>query len=356
MGRKRSSTQRFVQQAVGPNVLFIYLFIFDSNDPESLNQAKAKSMLNNHSRTDGRLLAQFRKTTVQQGILSKHASGSALVTFRDDNSQEEATSILAAVTLQVGQARCTSAFPAGRGDIDVSVSSFKEDDSINTSVLQSYLQRILDVCVQDAQEDSQNNTDGEKIYHPLLLVPAKAAIGLVVTVKILQNAGNVGDASLLACIAALLDTRIPCREHGISLDEKTGRIWWQPKSYNSARNEPGTTTHGCRCSERGETQHQMKFPILLLPVTIGMYYNETREVEDKIRNWLVDPSTAEEPSLSTIITMVVNARAPDQILLLDFCPSSGHNDGDCSIRTKDLALVSQIAKARAEELKRILVT
>ena len=100
----------------------------------------------------------------------------------------------------------------------------------------------------------------------------------------------------------------------------------------------------------------MKFPILPLPVTIGMYCNETREVEDKRRNWLVDPSTAEEPSLSTIITMVVNAHAPDQILVVDFCPSSGDNNGDCSIRTKDLALVSQIAKARAEELKRILIT
>lgn len=312
-------------------------------------------MLNNHSRADGRLLAQFRKTTVQQGILSKHASGSALVTFRDDNCQEESTSILAAVTLQVGQPRCTSTFPAGRGDIDVTVTSFKEDDSINVSVLQSYLQRILDVCVQEAQEDC-SVTDGEKNYHPLLLIPAKAAIGLVVTVKILQNAGNVGDASLLACIAALLDTRIPCREHGISLEEKTGRIWWQPKCYDSERNEPHKTAKGCRCLERGETQYQMKFPILPLPVTIGLYCSETTEgVDNKRRNWLVDPSTPEESSLSTIFTMVVNAHAPEQILLFDFCPSSGENDGNCSIRTKDLALVSQIAKARAEELKRIVV-
>jgi exosome complex RNA-binding protein Rrp42 (RNase PH superfamily) len=311
-------------------------------------------MLQSHSRADGRLLAQFRDTTIQQGILSKHAAGSALISFRNDDSQDESTSILAAVTLQVGQPRCTAEFPAGRGDIDVTVSSFKEDDSINISVLQSYLQRTLDVCIEGAQDD-MISTDEDKLYHPLLLVPAKAAIGLVVTVKILQNAGNVGDAALLACIAALMDTRIPCREHGISLDEKTGRIWWQPKGYDAERKKEGNTATGCRCSERGETQHKMRFPLLPLPVTIGSYCNETSEVDDRRRNWLIDPSSAEECSMSTMITVVVNGHAPEQILLLDFCPSSGENNKFYSLRTKDLILVAQIAKARAEELKRILV-
>ncbi|GAX14930.1 hypothetical protein FisN_12Lh368 [Fistulifera solaris] len=311
-------------------------------------------MLQSHSRADGRLLAQYRKTTIQQGVLSKHASGSALVSFRNDENQDESTSILAAVTLQVGQPMCTAAFPAGRGDIDVTVSSFKEDDSINISVLQSYLQRTLDVCAQEALEDSIS-TGEDNHYHPLLLVPAKAAIGLVVTVKILQNAGNVGDAALLACIAALMDTKIPCREHGISLDEKTGRIWWQPKGYDAERTKEGNIATGCRCSERGETQHKMRFPLLPLPVTVGLYCSETSELEDKRRNWLVDPSSAEECSMSTMITMVVDGHAPEQILLLDFCPSFGENNRICSLRTKDLALVAQIAKARAEELKRILV-
>lgn len=307
-------------------------------------------MLQSNSRADGRLLAQFRRTTIQQGILSKHASGSALVTFLDDNGQCEPTSVLVAVTLQVGQPRSTSDCPAGRGDIDVTVSSFKEEDSINTSVLQSYLQRMLDVCIQEAEDELLNqetNDPQEHSYHPLLLVPGKAAIGLVVTVKILHNAGNIGDASLLACVAALLDTRIPCRDHGVSVEEKTGRIWWQPE-----RNE----SHAKGVAEKGSARKRMKFPILPLPVTIGLYSSEATEGDDRRRNWLVDPSTPEESSLSTIITMVVNAHSPDQILLLDFCPSLGDNGGNSSIRTKDLALVSQIAKARAEELKRILVS
>jgi exosome complex RNA-binding protein Rrp42 (RNase PH superfamily) len=239
------------------------------------------------------------------------------------------TSVLAAVTLQVGQPTNTTLdCPAGEGDVlvaNIVVADQTQSSSLNIPVLQSFLQRVLDITVQAARTENDTTTT-----HPLVLVPGSAALRLVVTIHILQDAGNLVDACVVAAVAALLDARLPTAD-GFVLDE--GRVWLLPDDDDTPNK-------------------RLALPILPIPLSMGLWSTTTTDEDDddtapqETHHWMVDPSQVEEASLSTLLTCVVNGNDPDQVLLLD--ASGGH------VTISDVALAGQMAAGRAKELRSIL--
>lgn len=201
--------------------------------------------------------------------------------------------------------------------------------NINVPILQSFLQRVLDASIAAAKGDD----DDQQQQHPLLLIPGVAAIRLIVTVQILQAGGNVTDASLLACVAALLDANIPTRD---AFEQRDGKIWWKDDEDNN--NETFTK--------------RLKLPILPIPLTMGLFVTYDNSDKKEKHTWIADPSFQEEECLSWyMLTVVVNgalSETPD-VLLLD---GSGKN---ASISRTDLALAVQMAHGRAQEIRQVLL-
>ena len=286
------------------------------------------------TRPDGRLFAQARPTTVQPTLLSKHAAGSAQVSLGDTN-------VVASVTLQVGQPTTSPECPAGQGDVLVAsvqasagttAGTSGNQQNLNISILQSFLQRILDVMV-DKAVDSDNTGNGMDSMHPLVLIPGSQAVRLVVSIQILQDAGNLIDACLLASVAALLDAKLPRAVQDGA---------WVLK--------PSASPNESSANHPEESYKRLKFPILPIPLTMGLYLPKSQN-DDKNCRWMVDPTNQEEGCLETMLTVVVNGNSSSQqeeILCLD---SSG-----ASFSTTHLALAVKMAAGRAQEVCPLLVS
>jgi exosome complex RNA-binding protein Rrp42 (RNase PH superfamily) len=285
---------------------------------------------NKKTRPDGRLFSQARPTTIQKGILTKNSAGSAIVTFGAHGKACNTTIVLAAVSLQVGQPTTSPDCPAGKGDVVVTVGD-NGNASVNISILQSFLQRVMDACVDSAVDGNTSQHAGqrkEQQQHPLVLIPGKAAMRLCVTVQLLQGAGNVGDACILACVAALQDARIPT-DDSVHLSE-SGTVYWK---------------------HDGQTK-QLQLPILPIPLTMGLWLAtdsgaEEHSEEKTPRIWIVDPDHDEAECMSTTLTVIVNGAANHSVLLLDL-------SGNTTVRTAELALAIQMTAGRAEEVVEIL--
>lgn len=246
--------------------------------------------------------------------------------------------VLAAVTLQVGQPT------SNQGDVMVSVhdsiasssssATSSATSSVNVPILQSFLQRVLDASIAAARNDDGEDGDGhddQQQQHPLVLIPGVAAMRLLVTVQVLQAAGNVVDASLLACVAALLDANIPTTN---AFEQRDDKIWWK-EDDNEALSK------------------RLKLPILPIPLTMGLFVTNSNSDEKKKHVWIVDPDFREEECLSWyLLTVVMNGAVSEtpEVLLLD---GSGKN---ASIARTDLALAVQMAHGRAQELRQLLLS
>ena len=229
----------------------------------------------------------MRQTTIQQGILTKHSIGSALVKLGS-------TQVIAAVSYLVGQPVST----LDQGDIVVTL-----DNNVS---LQSYLQRLLEETLDLTQ---------------LSIVSGQAAFRLQLTVQVLNKDGNLRDACLLACIAALLDTKLP-----------TNTIWESGKVYLKE------TTEDCN--------RRLKMLVIPVPLSLGIWCDEDSK-DDKM-HWIVDPIGGEEEFLHISMTIAVDALQPEHILSLELSGSKR------SIVRTDLALAAHMATERAKELQSLL--
>jgi len=202
--------------------------------------------------------------------------------------------VIAAVSYLVGQPVST----LDQGDIIVILD--------NRVSLQSYLQRLLEETLDLTQ---------------LSIVSGQAAFRLQVTVQILNSDGNLRDACLLACVAALLDTKLP-----------TNTIWESGKVHLKE------TSEDCR--------KRLKMPVIPVPLSLGIWCNRD-DNNGETMHWIVDPTKEEEDVLQNGMTMVVNAFQPEQILSLEL-------SGQRSISRTDLALAAHMAAGRAQELQSLL--
>jgi exosome complex RNA-binding protein Rrp42 (RNase PH superfamily) len=269
------------------------------------------------TRPDGRLFSQTRRTVVQRQVLTQHAAGSALVKLGDSQ-------VLAGVSYAVGQP-----VGANQGDVLVTISDSRNSGSggnnMNSS-LQLYLNRLLEETLDLEQ---------------LSIVPEQAAFRLFITVQILNQDGNIRDACLLACVAALTDTKLPTNTIW-----QDGKVWLRDGDVEGDKEDAKTSDdkEDGSGSSSSSSMRQLQIPVVPVPLTMGVWLDQ----ETGQTHLIVDPSAEEDTVLTSRMTVVVNAMDPVQILLLDL-------SGRHAVSKTELALATRMAAGRAEELRDVLL-
>jgi exosome complex component RRP42 len=197
------------------------------------------------------------------------------------------TQVLAAISLQVG----TPA--AGCGDMGDLVVQSQEDST--------YLERIL---------------YGYILPKTLSIIPQKSAWRLQIVITVLNDDGNVRDASLIAAVAALKTTKLPNTQVG-----KDGII-------SILETEDGGG---------GGTPLSLSSTTMPIPLTVGILRHEQTEII------LCDPTTEEEQLVEAELTMVVTSCG--KVVNVEFAGR---------ITKQQLTLVAKMAQGRAQEVVHLL--
>jgi len=262
------------------------------------------------ARPDGRMFSQARPTQTVSSLL-KHSAGSALVKQGD-------TKVLTAISIEIGQP--APEFP-DHGDVMVGVSSTTTSTSSASTLqprfydrLQAWLQRMLD----------------DLLPPKLNLLTGKACIRLIVSVMVLQDAGNLMDASLLSCMAAWKNTTLPTMDH---LMESEGRLWWKENPISSVSNSDTMTTTTQSTSEQSKEYR--------ISLTMGI----VRDDKSNTIKFVVDPSAEEAKCTEGELTLVVEL--PSRKIQVEYTGSIG-------LDASDFALAAKLANGRADELESLL--
>lgn len=213
--------------------------------------------------------------------------------------------MLAAIGIEIGQPAPEF---AEHGDVLVSVST---PDQGYADRLQSWLQRMLD----------------DMLPPKLNLIAGKACIRLIISVMILEDSGNLMDASLLACMAAWKDTTLPTMDQ---LKESDGKLWWNQDPISSVEKIGDTPMH-----DHIEKEYR-------LSLTMGLLRGEN---EGEIK-FLVDPSSDESEFTDGELTIVLNVSS--RKLQIEYTGAKG-------LDASDLALAAKLANGRADELSSLLL-
>jgi exosome complex RNA-binding protein Rrp42 (RNase PH superfamily) len=252
--------------------------------------------VSNNVRSDGRLFHKCRATTVTVGVLMRNTVGSALVCMGH-------TQVVAAITLQVGTpspaVSCSGSGDTNDGGGDLVV--YSQVDS-------TYLERILCTCLCPKS---------------LVIIPQKSAWRLQIVIQVLNDNGNVRDASLIAALAALKNTKLPTtqvdRDGIVSILETGGGggVGGMPPLILS-------TTVG-------------------IPLTVGILRHDNDDDDKRGEIILVDPTTEEEQLVETKLTMVVTS-----------CGKVSNVELAGRITFQQLTLVAKMAQGRAQEIMQLL--
>ena len=153
----------------------------------------------------------------------------------------------------------------------------------------------------------------------LAIVPAQAAWRVQISMLVFNHDGNLKDCMLLAAVAALRDTKLPT-----TVVDKNGLVHIQKDSHNARTSLlPAATNHN-----------------IPIPLTVGILQTHNDTI------LLVDPTLLEQDVCQSSCTVVVNA-ATKEICNVDF-------SGSIAISSQQLALVTQMALGRAQELTVLL--
>lgn len=167
------------------------------------------NMVKKGKRLNNRAFDEYRKIKIEKGYAKEKAAGSAMVTLGD-------TKVLAGISIDVGEPYPDS--PTS-GVLTVSAEmrpmaapNFEAgppgEDSIE-------LARVVDRGIRES-----GAIDVEKLF-----IEENKVWVVFVDVHVLDHSGNLIDASGIAAIAALLDTRMPKYEDGkIIRSEYTGKL------------------------------------------------------------------------------------------------------------------------------------
>jgi exosome complex RNA-binding protein Rrp42 (RNase PH superfamily) len=304
---------------------------FQTLDPVAYIQKFTSSNV----RPDTRSLHAIRPTTIVPSILPRNTNGSSLL-------QLGKTQIITAITLSIGTP--TPSFP-NHGEISFSLhmtplcsaiynlsgriihseesssgnsSSYKTLSAISssdTSSMESYIQRTL--------FSNSNDCNNDNLVHlpSLCIVEGKSAWKVHVHCMVVNHDGNIVDAAMIGCIAALKDLRLPPVK---ILKDGTVRVMSDTDDnyYDSIGNgqdetrdnkmmdiDPSTTTTTTsnnatlfQKSKQKRRGRPISFNRIPIPLTFILF-------DGKI---LADPTSIEESVADGSITVVVDANTVDE--------------------------------------------
>ncbi|MDI6807082.1 MAG: exosome complex protein Rrp42 [Candidatus Aenigmarchaeota archaeon] len=165
---------------------------------ENIADKYLKGLIEGGRRSDGRKLDEFREIEVKVGVM-KNAEGSALVKIGD-------TKVIAGIKMEIvepfkdtpeeGVLKVNAEFsPLASPEFEIGPPS---EDAIE-------LARVVDRGIRESRAIELER---------LCLEPKLRVWGVFIDIDILNHCGNLLDASALASIAALLNTKIPKLENG----------------------------------------------------------------------------------------------------------------------------------------------
>ncbi len=254
-----------------------------------VRQRQLAQLIDTGKRLDGRSLTDYREIKIEQGLIEK-AEGSAQVFLGK-------TQILVGIKVETGEP-----FPDTPNEgvmtvnaelVPLASPTFETGPPDETSI---ELARIVDRGIRESKA-----VDNEK----LCIEPGKKVFVVFVDVWVLNYDGNLIDASALAAVSALLNTKMP--------------------NYEIKEGEVKT--------KQGYTPLPMKsHPIT---ITIG-------KINDKL---IIDPGAEEEQVMDARITMAVNDEG-------NICAIQKGLSG--YFTPQQIIDASKLAREKAEELRKKL--
>jgi exosome complex component RRP42 len=165
----------------------------------------ATNLVNNGERIDGREFDQYREISLETGIIS-NAEGSARVKIGK-------TQIVIGVKPQIGtpfpDTPNVGVFMTNSELLPMAAPNFEPGPPDERSV---ELSRVTDRCIREGKV-----IDLDK----LVIIPGEKVWMIFLDMHIVDYDGNLMDAAVLGCMAALMNTRIPtatCEEDEILVD------------------------------------------------------------------------------------------------------------------------------------------
>lgn len=251
-----------------------------------MSREKIMQLLIKGARLDGRKTDEYRDITVEYGI-SKGAEGSARVKIGE-------TEVLAGVKLEIGKPYPDT---PDKGSLMVGAEFLpiaSPDFEVGPPAIEAIeLARVVDRGIRESEAVD---------FHKLCLKAKEAAWIVVIDICTINDAGNLMDASALAVLAALKDTKFPeiDKEYVIDYKKKTNK----------------------------------KIPLDELPVEVTVY-----KIGD---HFFVDPDKDEEKSYDARLTAAVIEK--DVICALQ-------KGGDYPLTTEDIDKMLDIAIKKSKELR-----
>ena len=175
-----------------------------------INTAYVERLLENDNRIDRRKLDEFRKITIESGISSKSAEGSARVKIGD-------TEVIAGIKMDVGEP-----FPdvPDKGTIICNVELLP----LSSPNFESGPPRIEAIEYARAVVDRGIRESDTLDFKKLCIKAGEKMWMVLIDVYSVNDAGNLADAIGLAALAALKDAKFP------SYDEKEDKMDYTKKT------------------------------------------------------------------------------------------------------------------------------
>ena len=265
-----------------------------------------------------------RPTKVTRGVLQHSDTvGSSLVRLGN-------TLVVCGISLQIGTP--TRSASSHCGDVLVQVIPPPNNPNANANTSTSLSQQGLeDDALQSILMDSLDLTC-------LSIVPGQAAWRIQVTIQVLQDHGNVWDATLMAAVSAMTQARLPPTQGAKTTTATTrGR---NAGGIQGSRLEilPSPSTH-MDSDKTNDTTKPLIFKYLPVPLTVGVYPSSTND--DSI-HLLADPTPEEATVLLGYLTMVVTD--DNEIVYTRLASKVG-------LTRQDLAVAAQMAHGRGKEIR-----
>jgi len=256
-----------------------------------IRQKEISELLTKDTRIDGRQLTDYRKITTEVDLIEK-ASGSAQVSLGK-------TKVLVGIKVETGEP-----FPDKPQDgvltvnmelVPLASPSFEPGPPREEAI---ELARVVDRGLRESKAVA---------LEKLCIIPGKLVFVIFVDIYVLDHDGNLFDASALASILALMNTKL--REYSLLED---GQLNYKESSID--------------------------LPLQNIPIEVTV-----AKIDNKL---LVDPSLEEEALTTTQITIAI-----------------GKNDEICAVQKSKLGTLSlnevneaiEIAKAKATEIRNTII-
>lgn len=253
-----------------------------------MSREKIISLLDKGTRLDGRKPEEFRKITVESGI-SKGAEGSARVKIGE-------TEVLAGVKLEVGKPYPDTpedgSLMVGAEFLPIASPDFETGPPRIESI---ELARVVDRGIRES-----HTIDTKK----LCIEKGEKAWTVIIDICTINNAGNLMDASALAALAALKDTKFP--------DYDGEKVDYKKKTAK-------------------------KLPLKEEPVEVAVYKMG--------KNFFVDPSIEEEESYDARLNVAVTSDG-------NICAIQ--KGGNSALTADDIVNMADLAVKKSKELRKAL--